>query len=267
MALAVLATTLAALRPALAIAQVPTVSALAGQPPPPRAARRLAGPVASDCSSWRSSSWAWPASRQPQPQPKAATSPPHCSSSSAASLLCAPAWRSSPRPSSACSTAPPDAPDRPTAGRSRPGPLSGTLRCRARCDQHQSAHRCHHLRGRRRPVRQRPRLRRAQPGRQPAHPLHPQRPRRRAPSGSPGAHSCAARGDAGRGQRHRSVPRILRSRRTRDNRLHVAARGVGSELERRPLRRHSGLLRIYAITAAQASPTPTCLPCDRAWRD
>ena len=45
MALAVLATTLAALRPALAIAQVPTVSALAGQPPPPRAARRLAGPV------------------------------------------------------------------------------------------------------------------------------------------------------------------------------------------------------------------------------
>jgi putative ABC transport system permease protein len=45
MGLAVLATTLAALRPALAIAQVPTVSALAGQPPPPRAARRLAGPV------------------------------------------------------------------------------------------------------------------------------------------------------------------------------------------------------------------------------
>jgi putative ABC transport system permease protein len=45
MGLAILATTLAALRPALAIARVPIVSALAGQPPPPRAARRLAGPV------------------------------------------------------------------------------------------------------------------------------------------------------------------------------------------------------------------------------
>jgi putative ABC transport system permease protein len=45
LALAVVATTLAALRPALAIAQVPTVSALAGHPQPPRPARRLAGPV------------------------------------------------------------------------------------------------------------------------------------------------------------------------------------------------------------------------------
>ena len=45
MALAVLATTLAAVRPALAIAQVPIVAALAGRPPAPRPARRWAGPI------------------------------------------------------------------------------------------------------------------------------------------------------------------------------------------------------------------------------
>jgi putative ABC transport system permease protein len=45
MALAVLATTLAAVRPALAIARVPIVAALAGRPPAPREARRWAAPT------------------------------------------------------------------------------------------------------------------------------------------------------------------------------------------------------------------------------
>ncbi|HUD35953.1 MAG TPA: FtsX-like permease family protein [Streptosporangiaceae bacterium] len=45
MALAVLAAYLAAVRPAWAIARVPIVAALAGRPPAPRQARRLAGPV------------------------------------------------------------------------------------------------------------------------------------------------------------------------------------------------------------------------------
>ena len=45
MALAVLAATLAAVRPALAIARVPIVAALAGRPPAPRRARRWAGPT------------------------------------------------------------------------------------------------------------------------------------------------------------------------------------------------------------------------------
>lgn len=45
MALAVLATYLAAVRPARAIARVPIVAALAGRPPAPRQARRWAGPT------------------------------------------------------------------------------------------------------------------------------------------------------------------------------------------------------------------------------
>jgi putative ABC transport system permease protein len=45
MALAVLAAYLAALRPALAVARMPVVAALAGRPPAPRPARRWAGPV------------------------------------------------------------------------------------------------------------------------------------------------------------------------------------------------------------------------------
>ncbi len=45
MALAVLAAYLAAVRPALAIARMPTVAALAGRPPAPRQARRWAGPA------------------------------------------------------------------------------------------------------------------------------------------------------------------------------------------------------------------------------
>jgi putative ABC transport system permease protein len=45
MALAVLAASLAAVRPALAIARVPIVAALAGQPPAPRQARRWAWPI------------------------------------------------------------------------------------------------------------------------------------------------------------------------------------------------------------------------------
>jgi putative ABC transport system permease protein len=45
MALAVLAAYLAAVRPALAIARVPIVAALAGRPPAPRQARRWAGPT------------------------------------------------------------------------------------------------------------------------------------------------------------------------------------------------------------------------------
>jgi len=45
MALAVLASTLAAIRPAVAVARVPIVAALAGRPPAPRRGRRWAGPT------------------------------------------------------------------------------------------------------------------------------------------------------------------------------------------------------------------------------
>ncbi len=55
MVLAVLAAYLAAIRPAMAIARVPIVAALAGRPPAPRQARRWAGRPASDCCWSRSS--------------------------------------------------------------------------------------------------------------------------------------------------------------------------------------------------------------------
>ena len=62
-------------------------------------------------------------------------------------------------------------PDRGQARAQGPRPVPGQIRPGARGDQPQHADRGHHLRGERRPVRQRPRLRRPQPHLQPAHRL------------------------------------------------------------------------------------------------
>ena len=180
MVLAIIATYFAASRPAKAIARVPVVAALAGRPPAPRKTRHLAIPIGlgflvvaflllGAAGATTGSGGRHRATR--------CWNSPSASSRSPSPSCCWPrrSWRWSPRLGKR-------SPDRGTARAAGPGPVPGTVRPGARGDQPEHADRGHHLRGERRPVRQRARLRRPEPHVQPAHRVRARRRRRLRPA-------------------------------------------------------------------------------------
>ena len=132
----------------------------------------------------------------------------------------------------------PGGPARPglgAAGPARSGPLPGPVGLRARRDQHRRAGRHDGLHPVRAAVRERPRLRRAQPGVEPGHRLRARSPARRARCAADRA-PAAVRGGAGAGDRGRV--RFARPHPARLDQCLPDARGGRAELERAGLCRH-----------------------------
>ena len=274
MALAVLAAYLAAVRPARAIAQVPIVAALAGRPPAPRQARRWAGPTGVGLlvlaffliglASEQATSTAAEARQQVDALSRPGRRPDRAVRRGSAGRPDVPGAAGQGRPAGPGSRA---------AGAARPGQVPGALGGGARRDQPQRAHRGHHLRDRRRAVRQRRRLRRAQPGFESAHRLpaggshHPERAMPARAERVPGPDRRPARGDGGArpgASRPRSGPGTSSgSRRLTPRCSAPRPGGPGTGLCTWPLR---------SCCARTASPrrrsarTPTSSPCGLACR-
>ena len=166
MALAIIATYFAASRPAKTIAKVPVVAALAGRPPAPKKTRHLAIPigicflVAAFLLLGAAGATAGGGGGQNNGMLELAVG---FITLAVAIVLLAPALPVGGRRRREAE------PARDKARAARPGPVPGPVRPGAGGDQPQHADRGHHLRGKRRQVRQRPRLRRPEPHLQPAH--------------------------------------------------------------------------------------------------
>ena len=205
--LAVVAAVFAAWLPARAITKVPIVTALSGRPAPPKQVRRSAIPglvllviafILFGLSGASANGNGRPAEAGTRPDRAYRGGDP------AGPVL----------PGRAGPAGQPD-PDLGAPGPAGPVPLPGPVRLGARRDQHRHPDSRDHLGGHGGTVRERARLRRAEPGLEPAHRLHAQRPGRR--TGRPRAEH-GARLDAvavGQGARHRHRPRLPGRRRTR----------------------------------------------------
>ena len=168
MALAIIATYFAASRPAKTIAKVPVVAALAGRPPAPKKTRHLAIPVGHLLpgrrvpAARRGRGYCWQRRRPEQRDAGTRRRLHHAHRRHRAAGPGAPVGGRRRRAAE---------PGRHKAGAARSGTVPGPVRTGAGGDQPQHADRGHHLRGKRRQVRQRPRLRRPEPLVQPAHRL------------------------------------------------------------------------------------------------
>ena len=214
-ALAVVATYFAAARPARSITRIPLVAALSGRPAPPKQVRRSAMPgvvlfvIAAALLSYSGKSngngggGALELVRRHRPA--------HRRDHPAGALL----------PGGAGQTGA-AGPDRGATGPARPGPLPGQVRLGPRGHQPRGLHRRPGLRADRAAVRERPGLRRAEPGQQPDHRVHAQR----RPRGGGQARQRPRRrqyirdrqhaaGPGGGRPEHRQGPRLEHPHRTR----------------------------------------------------
>ena len=166
MALAVVATYFAASRPARSITRIPVVAALSGRPAPPKQVHRSALPgvvflvIAAALLSYSGKS----ANGGGAPELVARHRPARRRDNPAGALLPGDAGQSGPARS-----------DRGAAGPARPGPLPGPLGLGPRGHQPRRLHRRPGLRPDRAAVRERPGLRRAEPGLEPDHRVHAER--------------------------------------------------------------------------------------------